>query len=175
MCLGRNHFVNPFGPALYLSPIYLLGMAFSRNRARAELLVIKAWIPLATLTLIGICGYTLNWTQPPYFLMMAKAPAALLATVALRKWHRIFGKSLDYIAQISFGIFFVHAYSISAIKVAMVYFTHHHLYRGWGSQDLPGNLPIFLAYTITVLLLSVCTLWVAQNVLGKKSRVIVAA
>lgn len=175
MYIGRGYFVKPFGPAIYLFPIYLLGMAFSRNRARAEWLVTKAWLPIAALTLIGICGHALNWTVPPHYLMMSKAPAALLATIALHKWHHIFGKSLDYIAQISFGIFFIHAYFIGAIKIATVYFIHHRLYRGWGSEDLPGSLPVFLAYTLTVALLSIGTLWIAQKVFGEKSRMIIGA
>ena len=175
--IGRSHFVNPFGPALYLLPTYLLGMAFSHYRSRAELLVTKAkvWLPLVILTLFGLLGSTLSWSEPPYYFMVAKAPAALLLTVALKRWYGIFGNKLDYIAHISFGIFFVHAYFISAIKIATEYLVNGIVYKGYGSHALQGNLPIFFTYMIGVLLLSVGSLWIAQKLFGKRSRMIVGA
>lgn len=173
--IGRTHYTPPLGPAIYLLPIYLLGMLYSRERERAELLVKKFWIPLCLLTFLGLCGYALGWSQPPYFQMIAKAPAALLITAALHRWHNFFGKRLDYIAHISFGIFFVHAYFISAIKVATVYLIHNRIYRGEGSEDIPGNLLVFFPYAGGVLLFSVCVIWLAQKVLRKKSRMIIGA
>jgi len=173
--IGRDTFTVPFGTALYLLPIYLLGMLFSREREHAELLVSKFWIPLCLLTFIGLYGYTLGWSQPPYFQMIAKAPATLLITFALLRWHYVFGKRLDYIAHVSFGIFFVHAYFISAIKVATVYLIHNRIYKGDGYADMPGNLLVFIFYAGGVLMFSVCVIWLAQKVLRKKSRMIIGA
>ena len=173
--LGRN---GPFGPlekALYLHPIYMMGMAFCHYRKQAEQIVLRAWLPLLAITSIGFIGFVLHWTQPPYYLMVMKAPMVLLLTVALLKWHHVFGSRLNYIADISFGIFFIHAYFISAIKTATVYAIYGKIYTGEGTTDFAGNWYIFLSYAGFVLLFSTITIWVAQKMLGKRSRFIIGA
>lgn len=173
--LGRNGPHGPIDKAIYLLPVYMLGMAFSHFQAQAEVLVARAWIPLLLVTLLGLAGHVLEWPVPPYYLMVMKTPMALLMTVALLKWHPLFGKRLDYIAHVSFGIFFIHAYFISALKVATVYLLHGRLYAGDGAADLPGTLPVFLAYALSVLLISVIVIRLAQKVFGKNSRMVIGA
>lgn len=173
--LGRDGPLGPPEKALYLLPVYLLGMAFSHYRHRAEALVARYWLPLLLLTLVGMVGHALEWQVPPHYLMIMKAPMTLLLTVALLRWHPVFGKRLDYIAHVSFGIFFIHAYFISAIKVATVYLVTGAIYAGQGGDVIPGTVPIYLAYAGTVLLLSVLVIWVAQKFTGKYSRMLVGA
>ncbi len=173
--LGRN---GPFGPiekALYLLPIYMLGMAFCKYRPVAEKLVMKYWLPLSIMTLLGFIGFVQEWSQPPYYLMVMKAPMMLLLTVALLKWHHIFGSRLNYIAEVSFGIFFIHAYFISAIKTLTVYIMHGAIYSGEGTKDFSGTIPIFLPYVVIVMFLSVITIWIAQKIFGSRSRSIIGA
>lgn len=173
--LGRNGPYGPIDKAIYLVPIYLMGMAFSHYQLQAESLVKRFWGPLLLLSIFGMIGHVLNWQEPPSYLMVMKAPMALLLTVALLRWHHVFGNRLDYIAHISFGIFFIHAYFISALKVFTVYILHGHIYAGDGAADIPGTVPIFFAYASLVLLFSVLVIRAAQRVFGKKSRIVIGA
>jgi surface polysaccharide O-acyltransferase-like enzyme len=173
--LGRDGPHGPIDKAIYLFPVYVLGMAFSRFQAQAEALVARFWLPLLGVTLLGLAGHVLAWREPPYYLMVMKAPMALLMTIALLRWHHVFGKRLDYIAHVSFGIFFIHAYFISALKVLTVYLLHGRFYAGEGAADLPGTLPVFLAYALAVLLISVLAIRIAQKLFGKNSRMVIGA
>jgi surface polysaccharide O-acyltransferase-like enzyme len=173
--LGRDGPHGPIDKAIFLLPVYLLGMAFSHHQQQAEVLVSKAWLPLLLVTLFGMIGHTLEWPMPPYYSMIMKAPMGLLLTVALLRWHSIFGNRLDYIAHVSFGIFFIHAYFISAMKIAAVYLIKGQIYGGIGGEVLPGTLPVFLALTLAALLLSVGTIWLLQRLAGKNSRMLVGA
>lgn len=122
-----------------------------------------------------MAGHAFEWPVPPHYLMVMKAPMALLLTVALLRWHSIFRHRLDYIAHVSFGIFFIHVYFISAIKVITVYLITGHVYTGSDGDVIPGNVLFFIAYATVVLLMSVLTIWVAQRLTGKNSRMLVGA
>lgn len=173
--LGRNGPYGPIDKAIYLLPTYMLGMAFSHFQEQAESLVKRFWIPLLLASMIGMAGHVLEWEEPPSYLMIMKIPMALLLTIALLRWHHVFGKRLDYIAHISFGIFFIHAYFISALKVGTVYALHGKLYAGDGAAEISGTLPIFLVYASLVLFISVFVIRFAQNFFGKKSRMVIGA
>lgn len=173
--LGRDGPYGPIDKAIYLLPIYLMGMAFSHFQGQAEALVSRAWLPLLVATLVGFTGHILDWQEPPYYLMVMKAPMALLLTIALLKWHHFFGKRLDYIAHISFGIFFIHAYFISGLKVFTVYMLHDRFYAGEGAADLPGTFPVFIVYALAVLFISVIIIRLTQKIFGQHSRMIIGA
>lgn len=173
--LGRDGPLGPIDKALYLLPVYLLGMAFSHFREEAQRHVARYMVPLLVLVLTGYAGYALDWSQPPHYLMLMKMPAALLLVHLLLKTHHVFGTRLDYIAHISFGIFFIHAYFISLIKVLTVYFTSGRLYAGESGSDLPASIPLFLLYASAVLAFSVVVIWIAQKLLGTRSRMVIGA
>lgn len=173
--LGRDGPLGPINKAIYLLPVYLMGMAFSHYREQAQEWVARYAAPLMALVLAGYAGYVLDWPQPPHFLMLMKLPAALLLVNLLLKTHRWFGSRLDYIAHISFGIFFVHAYFISFIKIVTVYLATGRLYAGEGGSDLPGSMPVLLAYASAVLACSVLLIWLAQKLLGSRSRTLIGA
>lgn len=173
--IGRDGPHGPIDKAIFLLPVYLLGMVFSHHQERAQALVAKAWLPLLVLTLIGMLGHVLEWPVPPHYLMVMKAPMALLLTIGLLRWHGVFGSRLDYTAHVSFGIFFIHAYFISALKVATVYLLTGQLYAGEGGALLPGNIAVFFAYTLAVLMMSLGAIWLVQKLFGKHSRMVVGA
>lgn len=173
--VGRDGPYGPIDKAIYLLPIYMLGMVFSHHQKRAEALVAKGWLPLLLVTLAGMAGHVLEWPIPPHYLMIMKAPMSLLLTVALLRWHGIFRNRLDYIAHVSFGIFFIHAYFISAIKVVTVYLVANQVYTGQGGEVIPGNVWMFFVYAISVLMVSLGVIRLTQKLLGKNSRMLVGA
>ncbi len=173
--LGRDGPYGPIDKAIYLFPVYLLGMAFSHYKERALALVAQWWPALTVLAALTISGVVLEWEGPPYLHMPMKTALALLITLALYRWHGVLGKRLDYVAEVSFGIFFIHAYFISAIKVATVYVLHGTIYDGTGSEDIPGNLLTFALYAGAVVVLTVVAIWAAKRILGKRSRMFIGA
>lgn len=173
--IGRDGPHGPIDKAIYLLPVYMMGMAFSRYREQAQLYVARYLFPLLLVVLTGYAGYALEWSQPPHYLMLMKMPAALLLVHVLLKTHHWFGTRLDYIAHISFGIFFIHAYFISFIKVVTVYLMSGRIYAGESGSDLPASIPLFLLYASAVLAFAVLFIWIAQKVLGTRSRMVIGA
>ena len=173
--IGRGGQLGPLNFAGYLLPVYLLGMAFSHYKDAAAGLVRRYAPLLVGVLLMAGAGFVLEWPSPPYWQMPMKVSMTLLLTVLLLRYARRFGNRLDYVAEVSFGIFFIHAYFISAIKVATVYLLEGRIYTGEGEGGIPGNLFTFGVYAGTVLALSVVTLWVAKRLLGNRSRMFVGA
>lgn len=172
---GRGGPLGPLNIAPYLLPVYLLGMLFSRHKQQARALV-QRWWPVLALVVVGcLAGEFYDWRQPPYRQVLLKTALALLITVALWHTHHLIGKRLDTIAELSFGIFFIHAYFISAIKVATVYLLLGRAYTGEGGEVIPGTLLNFVLYAGSVLALSVLTLLLVKRVLGRRSRMLVGA
>lgn len=173
--LGRDGPNGPLDKAIYLLPMYLLGMLVSHFKAESLELIRRWWLVLVVIAAVSLAGFILGWSQPPHYQVPMKAALALLITLFLWRYHQLFGRRLDYIAEVSFGIFFIHAYLISAIKVGTVYLMSGRVYTGEGSGDIPGTAVSFLLYAGTVLILTVVIIWVAKRLLGKRSRMVVGA
>lgn len=173
--LGRDGQLGPLNKALYLLPIYLLGMAFSRNKAIALNLIQRWWMVLALVAATCLTGNILGWEFINFWQVPLKASMVLLVTWLLWNHHQVFGSKLDYIAEVSFGIFFIHAYFISAIKVAVVYIVSGRIYNGEGSEDIVGSALTFFMYAGTVLAISVAVIWVVKRFTGKRSRMLIGA
>lgn len=173
--LGRDGPHGPIDKAIYLFPVYLMGMAFSRYKQKAMSLVVRWWPLLLISSLLSLTGILADWPSPPYWHMPMKASLALLMTAWLYRHHHVFGHRLDYIAEVSFGIFFVHAYFISAIKVMTVYLIYGTVYDGRGNEDIPGNLLTFGLYVAVVLAITVSVIWLAKKLIGRNSRMFIGA
>lgn len=173
--MGRGGQLGPLNFALYLLPVYMLGMVFCHYRVRALKLVAR-WSPMLVLIAgFAIVGLALDWPEPPHWQVLLKVPLALLGTLWLWNYGHLFGKSLDYIAEVSFGIFFIHAYFISFIKSIMFYLVTGAVYKGIGAEIIPGNLLTFVIYAGAVLAISVGVIYVAKRVLGSRSRMFIGA
>jgi peptidoglycan/LPS O-acetylase OafA/YrhL len=173
--VGRGGQLGPLNFAGYLLPVYLLGMVFSHYKEQALALVQRWWPGLAAVAAVSIWAWMLEAKGPTHVQVPQKVALALLITWLLSRYHGVFGSRLDYIAEVSFGIFFIHAYFISAIKVATVYLVSGRIYKGDTSDDISGNLLTFGLYAMAVLGLSLLVLWLAKRVLGSRSRMFVGA
>ena len=173
--LGRDGPLGPIDKAIYLLPAYMLGMAFSRFKAEFLLLIGRWWPVLFVAGLICFVGCVFQWSEPPYYQFPMKLSFALLLTWLLYRYHSVFGSRLNYIAEVSFGIFFIHAYIISFIKVLAVYFVSGQLYLGEGGDVIPGSIPVFTGYVLMVVLITTAIIWVGKKLLGKRSRMVIGA
>lgn len=173
--MGRGGQLGPLNFALYLLPVYMLGMVFCHYRVRAVELVAR-WSPLLVMIAgLAIAGIALEWSEPPHWQVLLKIPMVLLMTLWLWKYHHLFGKRLDFIAEVSFGIFFIHAYFIAFIKSIMFLLVTGSIYKGQGAEIIPGNPLTFVAYAGTVLAISVTVIWLVKRLLGSRSRMFIGA
>ena len=173
--VGRDGQLGPIDKAIYLLPAYMLGMAFSQFREQALSLIGRWWPVLVLAGTISFVGCVLEWPQPPYYHLPMKISLALLITWLLYKYHPIFGSRLNYIAEVSFGIFFIHAYIISFIKVVAVYFVNGEIYLGEGGDVIPGGIFIFAGYVFSVVFITTSIIWIGKKILGRRSRMIIGA
>jgi hypothetical protein len=130
---------------------------------------------LLLLAALGVVARVMAWPLLPGYMIVTKVPVALLAVVALRRWHQVVGNRLDAIGHASYGIFFVHSYAIALVKAVTVYVVHGRVYLGGGSKDLEGGVMAFIAYSLVVLAMALGTLRLAQKILGPRSRLVVGA
>lgn len=173
--LGRDGYFGPINKALYLLPFYMFGMVFCRYKIMA-LEITQRWsIVLVAIASLGFVASVLEWSSPPYWQVIIKFPMAALITWLLWRYHHFIGTRLNYIAEVSFGIFFVHAYFISALKVLAVYVLTGHIYNGEGSESIEGTPITFVVYVGLVLGASVFLIWVVKKLFGKRSRMLIGA
>jgi probable poly-beta-1,6-N-acetyl-D-glucosamine export protein len=173
--IGRGGQLGPIDKAIYLLPIYMLGMAFSQYREKALLLVGRWWPLLLLLSGVSFMGYVFDLPRPPFYQMPMKASFVLLMTWVLYNNHSVFGNKLDYVAEVSFGIFFIHAYVISLVKIVAVYAVSGKIYLGEGGDVIPGNIISFAAYVIIVTVITVSVIWFGKRIFGRYSRMVIGA
>lgn len=171
---GRGGQYGPISMFAYFLPVYLFGMFCSRYYAQVLQITRRAlWPLLAVVLLLYVLfvmdvslGFTLQTVLKPLMI-----PLVLLA---LDRWSGVIGTRLDYLAEISFGIFFVHAYFIAASRLA--------LSRLFPSPDataqevmLHGDAPMFFGVLLIVIVFSALFIRIAQSVFGRNSRMLVGA
>lgn len=178
--LGRDSLPglwNVFGKALFMLPAYLAGMCFSRHREFCEgwcerhRLMLLAIFVLLSLAIVNPFIADSNLT----ILQKLVLTALLLVTVKRVRIPALVEQALVQIAAMSFAIYFVHGYVITASRILYVKLF------GNPATDVQSSAifqPSFLALLIDialVLTVSVGLIMIAQRVLGKRSRMIIGA
>lgn len=173
--LGRGGPWGPINKAVYLLPAYLFGMAFSHFRREAEQFSRKLVWPL--LALAATC-YGVLAVAPPDgldFQILFKLALCPVLIVAFKALAEKVGTRLDYVAHVSFGIFFVHAYFISAFRLLWTLAAG----KDWAGEDttalFPPNVTLFLVHSAVVLGVSVGIIWVVQKLFPRHSRQLIGA
>lgn len=155
---------QPLQSFVHFAPVYLLGMAFSRHRALIDRWLPRCWWalpPLAALLVFGEWHYahgTHSWYNTLQKIALCPVMYEILRRVGARA-DPLFAR----LGTLSFGIFFLHSYVISAAKLAID--------RLWGA--VPGSVLGVLCAATVATLLTMALLIVAKRVLGRSSRMIV--
>lgn len=172
--MGRDYFWGPLGKAAYLFPAYFFGMFVSHYREVVRA-VARRWLWLIVLASAALfVGMVLGYFPKSTHILL-KLLWSMIFLDVLVYLEKPIGSRLDYIATVSFGIFFIHAYFISAIKVGATRLLAGGVYDGTNVATLPGGLLSFLLYAGVVLALSVASIWIAQKILGARSRMLIGA
>lgn len=174
-----SDFTHIWHSCVYFLPVYLFGMWFSHYRERA-MAWHDRWLPFLLLLVVGLV-----WLEVVHYGRGgAIGSAAMFSTengvfgtnalqkvllcgvllVILRRCGKLLDSKLSYMADVSFGIYFLHMYFIQAYTrfVAGDVFPAASLLRYW------------LAVATVVALCVVC-LWLAKRILGRYSRQVVGS
>ncbi len=162
-----NHY-GQFDKAIYLFSIYLFGMFCSVHHDKVIETIQKYHLIMLIMTIALILGNVFTIDNDINYIYASKLIMCPLLIYYFYKTRNIFDKKLFYLAHISFGIFFIHAYILPAIKILYLKTT--------GNVDFPeGSLLNYISLTIMVTLMSVIIIYLCQKVVGKYSRMLLGA
>ena len=166
--IGRDGHYGPLNKAAYLFSVYLFGM-FASTYHDQLLAIVKRyhWLLLAAAIAI-ISGNIFIEGYGQYFQYVLKVLMCPLLLYYFDRAEPFINDHFSYLAHISFGIFFIHAYVLPVIKMA---------YLRWsGAVDFPeGNLLAYIALTASVTLGCMLIIFLCQKVTGKYSRMLLGA
>jgi peptidoglycan/LPS O-acetylase OafA/YrhL len=164
--------------AIYFLSAYVAGMACSQFRVRLEPVLKFHAVPLLVLAAAGVAlhfglskhhgNYEAERIFSPEhgwidWLFLQKLFLCLVLLGLMQRLDHLIARPLRYLADISFTLFFVHMYFIFAIRVA----------ERWA--PIEGSLPLWAAELLVVLACGVTFAWVAQQILGRKSRLVIGS
>lgn len=162
--------------AYYLSA-YVSGMAISHLRDRIEPWFERAWVALAALTCVIV---VVQWRWSPFhgnyqgvapfstehglidWMFLQKLVMCVALIGFMRHWYVKRVGFVDLVADLSFPIFFLHAYFIFAFT------------QLWASAP-PGSVPGYAALAGGVFLASVAAVVLLKRSLGANSRWVIGA
>ena len=166
--LGRGGQYGPLNKAAYLFSVYLFGMFASVYHDQLLAFVKRyQWVLLAAVVAL-ILGNLFSRGLDQYFQYTLKVMMCPLLLYYLDRAEPVLKNRFSYLAHISFGIFFIHAYVLPVIKI---------MYLRWsGHSDFPeGNLISYLILTAAVTLGCMLIIFLCQKVAGRYSRMLLGA
>ena len=179
LMMGRDWLDGPFnilGKAVFFLPVYLAGMAWSRNRAEAERWAAAHWpLLLAGLTVLSwaIWSHALGWD---WTMLQKLTGAALLLTCLQRaRFAAPVEAGSQRLAAWSFAVYFVHGYVITAVRIGWEMLG---LPRPPGAADgviFPPSLPLLLIDIALVVAVAMAIVAVVKRLTGRWSRYLIGA
>lgn len=159
--VSRGH-LNPLQSFVHFLPVWILGMACSRHQAVATRWLERLWWPLVAVMVI-LFGLEMALTRGTHtwYSSMGKIVLTLVLFEAFRHGGRRFDNVFALAGTLSFGLFFLHSYVVSAGKVV--------LDKLIGAPP-SGNLFLFILSGLIAVLLSTLVVQVLRRLLGRNSR-----
>ena len=166
--IGRDGQYGPINKAAYLFSVYLFGMFSSVYHDQMLAFVKKyQWVLLGCI-LILVAGNLVVDGKERYFQYVLKVSMCPLLLFYFDRAESLVKGRLDYLAHISFGIFFIHAYVLPAIKLIYLNFT--------GRTDFPeGGVTSYFILVMFVTLCCMFIIWLCQKITGKYSRMLLGS
>ena len=172
--LGRDGFLeitqiggyySPVSKAIYLFSIYYFGMFCSRFR-EAVTAQIRFWQwPLLAIAAGAYWVRVAELDSSIEYIFVFKACTAILFVYYLDLYAKISLSRISYVGTASFGIFFIHGYFLAATKLILEPLT--------GSAAFVGNIIAFICFVIVITAICSFCLWLAQRILGPRSRLVI--
>jgi peptidoglycan/LPS O-acetylase OafA/YrhL len=160
--LGRS--ANPALTMLYYLPIWVLGMALCRFRGVLEPRLKAAW-PIMLLVAAALAGLEFETTRGTHSVLGYFQKTALILTFfgLLLSWGQGASRWFGLAGTLSFGIFFLHSYFISAGKIV--------LQKAFGYTPAGSVIGVALASVLAVAVTALVVDFLRQR-LGQRSRLV---
>lgn len=156
---------SPFQSFVHFIPVWLLGMACSRHRELSE-----KWLAAGLWWLFGLFAVLLAlevaFTEGTHsgYSTMGKIALTLCLFELFRRWGNGADRWFALAGTLSFGLFFVHSYVISSLKLAMEK----------GLHFVPsGSLWAYGVSIVVAMWLSSLAVQAAVKVFGRRSRMVI--
>ncbi|MFV8824154.1 acyltransferase family protein [Thauera sp. WH-2] len=153
---------NPAKSFVHFLPVWMLGMACSRHRETAtRWLSVGFWWLLVAFIFFFALEFVYSVGTHSWYSSIGKIILTLFLFEAFRRWGDGSARWFALAGTLSFGLFFVHSYVISAGKLVVERFV--------GAQPA-GNLLLYLASVVVAVFLSIAAVQGARRLLGRYSR-----
>ena len=172
--------LNPFQAFVVFLPIYLLGMWSAKNvdwlmprLAKFRGALVVSWLVLVFLGVLVFSAKGATYTKSLFELhddiisisTIQQTVLCFILLYYLENLQTVLGKRLDFLADMSFAIFFLHQYAIGTFSRAC-----HAL-----GMALSGNLLIYVLFTATVIAASIVVVFFVRRIMGPYSRLVVGS
>lgn len=165
LMVGREPFSDILKMFVHFASVYIFGMFMSRYKDRFVTFSDKYWpgITLLTFVLLAVdLYYYPAYNDPLNYLF--KMVLCCFFLYWLRRLDSKMPKMLSVMADVSFGIFFLHYYFLLVIKALYEHFFH---------RPIPGNLVYWTVDLLLILFFTVVTIKTVKKVIPKYSRYLI--
>lgn len=145
--------------------VYMFGMLLSRYKDKVLVVFRRFWLPLTISTVTTVVlnyvyfenfGYVLSYIHKMLF--------CAFFIYWLWRFDRFIPLFFSTLADLSFGIFFIHYYILLLLKA---------IYEKLMGHPIPGNLFYWVINFVLVMLFTVLAVQLIKKILGSKSRYLV--
>lgn len=152
--------------AVYLLAPYMMGMAASHYHSKVLSVMEKIHLPVLVIALVSFYLELENYHEQHLYIYIFKMTTCFSLLYYLSRLDWLFGKRLSVVADLSFGLFFIHGFLLAGIKIAYLFIFH--------VETLPsGNFWVYAAFCFLVIFLCISMLVLAKRFLGRNSRWII--
>ena len=174
--------LNPFHSFLYFANIYLFGILFCENREKWMAFLTRRSVLLALAAGVLAVAYAEDvvlhkvtdlertardgWMPLGFDLMiLQKYLGILFFCGALARWGHLAARPLVLMAELSFGMYFMHGIVLAAMTHA----------PSWLSPHSGSSVVDFVAYSLVAIALSISCVVAIKLVTGRHSRTLIGA
>lgn len=153
---------NPLQNAVFFGPVYVLGMCISRYRETLIPLLERFW-PVLLIAIILPAPIPLGTPLWDPMMLLTKILVCLGLVGLLARTADRFPPAVDYLGNISFGIYFVHYYIVALITML----------AAQGRLTFLHGFPAYLLLLAAVTVASALIVATIKRIFGKYSRQII--
>jgi len=174
--------LNPFHSFVYFANIYLFGILFCEHRDRFMAFLMRRTVLLAlALAVLAVAiaedsvlhkvtdlerASTDGWMPLGLDLMiLQKYLGILFFCGALARWGHLAGRTLSYLATVSFGLYFMHGVVLTLLNHA----------PSWVSPHTGNSIFDFVTYSIVAVAGSLVIVLLIKQATGRYSRYLIGA
>jgi hypothetical protein len=156
---------NALESFVHFLPIWVLGMACSRFRDQINIWFGRLLWPMI-FVFLGLSAAGIHWAPGTHswYSDLQKAVLTLIILECLRRIGHRGDRWFGLAGSLSFGIFFIHSYVITAAKIFIQWVS---------TEKLIGSLPLLLLAAFIAVVVTTLLVVLVKKVTGKRSRYLI--